>query len=376
MRRVTPLARELLDLALPRVREYGLILLDPQGMIVGWLAGAQEVLGYAPEEIVGCNGSVLFVPEDLEKGMDTYELEAARRTGLAQDDRWHLRSDGTRIWVSGTVTALRSETGELRGFIKLLRDRTDQRIGTENRAKQLAALEEAMERTQRFLQTLGHELRNPLAPIKNSAFILPRLSDDPRVHKVAKMIDAQATVLQRLAEDLTEVSRLHQRKLRLELSERDVRELLQEEVAAQMLPARAKGLKLQAVLPDKPVTATVDRDRLRQAVSNLLTNAIKYTPEGGTVWAKVFHESDEVVIRVEDTGIGISCEALPRIFELFTQESRAQDMVPGGLGVGLSIVKQIAELHGGMAQARSGGAGQGAEFTLRIPREGPPSHAG
>ena len=372
---MTPYARELLDLALPQIRDYGIILLDTEGTIVDWLAGAQDVLGYAPEEIVGCSGSVLFVPEDLEKGLDQYEMQVARGDTLAQDDRWHLRNDGTRIWVSGTMTGLRNAAGELRGFIKIVRDRTDQRIGAENRANQLAAVEGAMERTQRFLQTLGHEMRNPLAPIRNSAFILKRISEDARIHKVAHTIEAQAAVLQRLAEDLAEVSRLHQRKLRLKLAQIDLRELLREEVGAQMLPATAKGLRVEMLLPEQPIMANVDADRLRQAVSNLLGNAVKYTPEGGTVWVKVTDEAGDAVMRFEDTGIGISGDALPRIFELFTQESRAQDLVPGGLGVGLAIVKQIAELHGGVVSARSGGAGHGAEFTVRLPREGPAGYA-
>ena len=114
-----------------------------------------------------------------------------------------------------------------------------------------------------------------------------------------------------------------------------------------------------------------DPSRLRQAVSNLLVNAVKYTPPGGTIWLKATQEAGDIVIRVQDTGIGIAADVLPRIFELFTQESRASDLVPGGLGVGLAIVAQIAELHGGVAQARSGGTGRGAEFTLRIPVLGP-----
>lgn len=113
-------------------------------------------------------------------------------------------------------------------------------------------------------------------------------------------------------------------------------------------------------------------DRLRQALSNLIGNAVKYTPAGGTIWVKATQEGGDVVARVQDTGIGIAPEVLPRIFELFTQEVRAKDLVPGGLGIGLAIVRQIAELHGGVVQARSGGTGKGSEFTLRIPQGGPP----
>ncbi|HVE51906.1 MAG TPA: PAS domain-containing sensor histidine kinase [Ramlibacter sp.] len=364
---MTPLARELLELALPTVKDYALVLFDAGGTIVGWLCGAEEIFGYAAEEVVGRHSSVLFETDDIAKGLVAYELHVAASRSYSHDDRWHLRKDGTRIWVSGTVTALTDASG-LRGFIKLMRDRTDQKMDTQVRSNRANAAEDALERTRLFLETLGHELRNPLGPIKNASFILPRVSDDPRVHKIATMIGNQTASLERLAEDLMEVSRLEHRKLELRLAETDIAALVQDEVSGQQLPARAKGLQLLNLSPGQPLRALADPDRLRQAVTNLLTNAIKYTPDGGKIWAKVTQEGDDIVIRVEDTGIGITPEALPRIFELFTQEGRASDLVPGGLGVGLAMVRQIAELHGGVAQARSAGRNKGSEFSLRIPR--------
>jgi PAS domain S-box-containing protein len=358
---------------LPSLRDYAVLLLDTEGRIVGWLGGAEAIFGYREREIVGCHSSTLFVPEDVKMGLDRYELDVARQDSYSQDDRWHLRADNTRIWISGTVTAVREPSGELRGFVKIVRDRTDLRMNAENRANQLDAVEGAMERTRRFLQTLGHELRNPLAPIRNCATILARVSEDPRVHKVAQTIDNQVRVLERIAGDLMDVSRLEHQKLELRLSEFDLRPLLEEEVAGQAARAAAKRLVLECLVPDHPLLLVGDADRLRQAVSNLLTNAIKYTPDGGSIWVKATQEADDIVVRVQDTGIGIAPEVLPRIFELFTQEQRARDLVPGGLGVGLAIVSQIAELHGGAAQARSGGTGKGSEFTLRFPRKGPPA---
>jgi signal transduction histidine kinase len=124
-----------------------------------------------------------------------------------------------------------------------------------------------------------------------------------------------------------------------------------------------------------PLRLVADADRLRQAVANLLGNAIKYTPEGGTVWVDVTQQSDEIIVRVQDTGIGIAPHVLPGIFDLFTQEPRARNLVPGGLGIGLAVVREIAELHGGLVQARSGGLGKGSEFALRLPCSGPgPRH--
>ncbi|HEY1230504.1 MAG TPA: PAS domain-containing sensor histidine kinase [Ramlibacter sp.] len=369
---MTPQARELLDLALHTQRDYALVLLDADGIVVGWLGGAERIFGYTADEMLGHQVSVLFAPEDVARKLDVHELEVARRNSDSQDDRWHVRKDGTRIWVTGTVTALRDEGG-LRGYIKIMRDRTDERIGAENRANHVDAADVALDRTHRFLQTLGHELRNPLAPIKNAAYIARRGSNDPRVQKAADTIVAQVGVLERLTSDLMDVSRLQHRKLDLQLSEFDIRALLEDEAAGQRLPATAKDIRLDAVLPAHPLPLVADASRVRQAVSNLLVNAIKYTPAGGTVWLKATQEAQDIVIRVQDTGIGIAPHVLPRIFELFTQESRASDLVPGGLGVGLAIVAQIAELHGGIAQARSAGTGKGSEFTLRLPRGGPQS---
>ena len=348
------------------MRDYALMLLDPEGVIVGWLWGSQEVFGYSEGEVVGRSFSFLFVADDLAKGLDRHELEIAARDSRSQDDRWHLRKDGQRIWASGTVTALRDEGG-VRGFVKVVRDRTDLRLGNEARANKLAETEAALDRTRRFLQTLGHELRNPLSPIKTSAHLLPRLSDDPRVRKVAETIGNQVAVLERITADLMDVSRLEHRKLELRLAQVDARALVEEEAAGQSAAAKAKGVALQALTPEHPIPALVDPDRLRQALGNMLSNAIKYTPSGGQVWAKVTMEAEDLVVRVQDTGIGIDPDTLPRIFELFTQENRAKDLVPGGLGIGLAMVRQIAALHGGVVEARSAGKGKGAEFTLRIP---------
>ena len=371
---MTSEVRALLDLAIPSLQAQAIVLLDPHGTIVGWLGGAELILGYREQEIVGCHASVLFVPEDVQMGMPEHELEVARKSPYAQDDRWHVRSDGTRIWVAGTASAIRDASGQLLGFIKIMRDRTDLRMNTELRANQLQTVEGALGRTRQFLHTLGHELRNPLAPIKTAAAVLPRIGGDAeKIAKMAQTISTQVAVLERMADDLMDVSRLEYKKLHLKLSQFDVGPVVAELVAGHMRTAHDKGLSLVCLLPTQPVPIVADSDRLQQALANLLVNAIKYTPEGGTIWVKVTQEAGEVIINVQDTGIGIAPEVLPRIFDVFTQELRALDLAPGGLGVGLAIVSQIAELHGGVAQARSGGVNKGSAFALRLPCLGPKS---
>jgi PAS domain S-box-containing protein len=358
---------ELLRLALPQLQDHAVILADPEGTIVAWLGGAQEIFGYTEAEMIGQPLASLFVPEDAARAIPEFERAVARHRSSAHDERWHLRKDGSRIWASGTTTALRDASG-LRGFLKLVRDRTDLRIASEARANHLAAVEATLASTQAFLRTLGHEIRNPLGAIRNVSHILERSTADARNARLAQIVANQVAVLERLATDLMDVSRIEQQKVDLHRTEVDLCALLRDEVAARQYQASEQGIRLEAILPAYPVMLRADADRLRQAVGNLIGNAIKYTPAGGCVWAKTVDEADDAVIRIQDTGIGIAADVLPRIFDLFTQEQRARQVAPGGLGIGLAIVREIVELHGGLVQARSGGEGKGSEFTIRLPR--------
>jgi PAS domain S-box-containing protein len=359
---------ELLRLAIPNLKDYAVIVLDTEGAIIGWLAGAEQVLGYTADDVLGKPLSTLFVAEDADKGVPQYELEVARRRSSAQDDRWQLRKDGSRVWVTGTLTAITDDSG-LRGFLKIMRDRTDLRMQMESRANALAAAEDALEFTRSFLRTLGHELRNPLGAIKNIAYILGR-SPEAQLKGFSGIVSNQIAVLERLASDLMDVSRLEQHKVELRLESLDMVELVRDEVQARRYEAAAQGVQIDAIVAPNPVMVRGDRDRLRQALGNLIANALKYTPRGGHVWVKAVEEVDDAVVRVQDTGIGIAPDVLPRIFELFTQEQRAREVAPGGLGIGLAIVREIVNMHGGMVQARSGGVGKGAEFAMRLPRDG------
>jgi signal transduction histidine kinase len=187
------------------------------------------------------------------------------------------------------------------------------------------------------------------------------------VDKAVQIITQQVGVLTRLAEDLMEVSRVGAGKLKLDLKKTDLRPLLQEAVFSMQAAADEKAIHLECLIPDGSLDAALDPERFQRVVLNLLGNAIKYTDAGGSVWVKANQEGSDVLFRVEDTGRGIAPDVLPRIFDLFTQEQQAADLVPSGLGIGLTIVKELVELHGGTVQARSAGTGKGAEFTVRLP---------
>jgi signal transduction histidine kinase len=185
------------------------------------------------------------------------------------------------------------------------------------------------------------------------------------------VIEGQVGVVTRLAEDLMEVARPEAGKMKLELIRTDLRPVLNEGVVAMRRMATEKRIALHCLLPDVSLDVELDPDRFQRVVLNLLSNAIKYTDAGGTVWVKATQEGPDVLFRVEDTGVGIAPDVLPRIFDLFTQEEHASDRVPGGLGIGLAVVKPLVELHGGTVQARSAGKGKGAEFTVRLPAARP-----
>lgn len=359
---------ELLSAWLSSNRDHAVILLDAQGAVTAWLGAAEQVLGYTAAEMRGQPIARIFTPEDRQRGLERYELEVALANGRSADERWHLRKDGTRIWGSGTATALRGAAGELLGYVKVMRDRTDVRAHIDALENQVASLQAGKDGTRRFLRTLGHELRNPLAPMTNAMHVLTLACTGERPRAMLQVIERQIAVLRRLADDLMDVTRLELGKLDLQLRRVDLRQVLAEAVGNLQDMAASRQLALQPVLPDAPLQVEADPARLQQVVLNLLNNAIKYTPAGGTVWVTATQDDGHLTFRVQDTGIGIAPEMLPRIFDLFTQDLQAEKLVPGGLGVGLSLVRQIVELHGGTVQALSAGRGKGAEFIVRLPQ--------
>lgn len=357
----------LIALWLRHARDHAVVVLDPAGIITDWLGAAELILGYTAAEAVGQHSCLIFTEEDRRDGYPDHELRTAAGDRYSEDARWHVRKDGTRIWVSGTASAVRDEQGKVLGFVKLMRDLTNEREHLERFQHEVAKLTDGREQTHRFLKTLGHELRNPLAVLSNVEMILARSTIDERARKALHLLSSQTSVLRRLADDLMDVSRLELGKLQLQAETHDVREVLEAAVASMKELAEQKSIALQTLLPPTPLRVHIDPPRMQQVVLNLLTNAVKYTHTGGTVWVKATLEGNEVVCSVQDTGIGIFPPVLPRIFDLFSQASEGREMRAGGIGVGLALVRQIVELHGGTVQAKSAGLGKGAEFSFRLP---------
>jgi len=349
------------------VGDYAIILLDPALRIAGWNAGAQNLFGHSLEAVIGQPTDLIFTPEDRQQRTPQHEAATARASGRAHDDRWHVRMDGSRFWASGILVALHTPDGTEAGFAKIMRDRTDLRMQIDTAKNRLAAVVEEQERKGVMLGTLAHELRNPLAPLSNAAKMI-RLTgaDDTRIAYPLQIIERQITFLQRLIDDLVDVSRVGAGKLRLALDRFMLQDALSDALDAARPDAAARRQSLQGVLPQLPVEIEADRDRVVQIMVNLLNNAVRYTPPGGSIWLKTTVETGHAVMRVEDTGEGIAMEMQPRIFDLFTQ-GRAVAGRAGGLGIGLALVKELVAAHGGTVTVRSEGVGRGSEFTVRLP---------
>jgi two-component system CheB/CheR fusion protein len=363
-----------LDLWQAQSRDYAVLVLDPQGIVVEALGSVEATLGYAPAELVGGTLALLLTEEDCALGIDRSEVETARASGHAMDDRWHVRKDGAHIWVGGTLTALHGADGALLGFVKLMRDRTDLRTQIAALEQRVQSLALADERKYVFLATLGHELRNPLAPLANAAELLRMAGRDERLALPLQVIERQLAVMKRLVDDLLDVARIDAGKLDLRFEELRLQQALTQAVELCRPAARAHRLALLALLPEPPITIEADAVRFEQMVVNLVNNAIKYTPPGGQIWVKATVESAQAVIRVEDDGVGIEPEMQARIFELFAQEASARAQAGGGLGIGLALVKNLVELHHGNVEVKSSGRDKGSQFTLRLPlrQPGPP----
>lgn len=362
--RTTELRRLLID----QIQDYAVILLDADGTIVEWLSSAERIFGHNAQEAVGQPMSMLFTPEDIEKGAPAYELASATKKGSADDDRWMLRKDGMRFWATGTLSSLLSSDGKIRGFAKILRNRTDLKGQLETLAQRVAALEGADERKNTFIATMSHELRNPLSSLV-AAFELLKVSvpQNENAAFACSTIQRQIDAMRRLIDDLLDMARIRVGKVELKKQRIRLQDILHAAIET-CQPLLGSTHELKLILTDAPVTIDADADRLQQVLVNLLQNAVKYTEYGGQIFVKLYVEGKFAIMKVEDTGVGISAELLPRIFDLFTQAEFASDR--GGLGIGLSVVKDLVTLHGGNVQVRSDGIGKGSTFTIRLPLAG------
>jgi len=284
---------------------------------------------------------------------------------------------GTRFMRSVNVPE-RDKDGTVRGLIGVLIDISEQKQLEEERAQllqqsleQAAQLRAADRAKDEFLATLSHELRNPLAPLRNSLTLLRMAGNsDATIAPVHQMMERQVNHLVRLVDDLLEMSRISRGTFALRKERVDVATIIRNAVETSEPLIQAAKHELSVALPDEPLWLDGDPVRLAQILANLLNNAAKYTDDGGKISIRALRQAAVAVISVRDNGTGISLDALPQMFEMFSRGDRASGQGPGGLGIGLSLARRLAEMHGGTLDACSEGPGKGSEFTLRLPLAG------
>jgi PAS domain S-box-containing protein len=352
--------------------------MDVDGKIVTWNIGAERLLGWSQREAVGQLAAMIYVGDDA-RAQQGREMEKAIRDGRAEDETWHQRKDGTKIWGSGVLTALHDDQGQLTGFVKVLRDETARRDAETDRDQLFLREQSARKEAEsavyvkdQFLARLSHELRTPLSSILTWSEMLQQgQSEREETLEGLRVIERSALAQAQLLNDLLEVSRIASGKLRLEKSSTKLPVLVRLAVDAIKPIAQERGVELDLKLEAKGCVIHADPDRIRQVILNLLNNAIKFTPAGGRISVELSRIDGLVEIRVSDTGQGIDPEFLPHIFTPFSQADFSMTRSYGGLGLGLSISKELVELHGGVIEARSEGPGRGATFIVRLPASKP-----
>jgi len=314
--------------------------------------------GRPPETAIG-DGWI----EVLHPG-DKAEVESRWREAVTQgwpfDMEFRLRRhNGTYGWFRSHAVPVRDTEGRIIRWFGVAADIDEQKRTQE-------VLREIDRRKDEFFAMLGHELRNPLAPIRNAAHIL-RLKGPPDLQRPIEMIERQSRHLARLVDDLLDISRLLRGKITLKKQPVDLVALVRQVVEDNRSGLAVHRHQLNLDLPAHAVEVEGDDVRLTQIIDNLLENAVKYTPDGGQIEIAVHKVGQEAAVSVRDNGIGIAHEDLPRIFELFVQVHQELDRNQGGLGIGLALVQRLAEMHGGRIEARSEGLGRGSDFTVYLP---------
>ena len=340
---------------------------DPDGLITYYNAHALALWGRAPK-----------LNDPIDRFCGSFKLFTADGTAIPHDECWIAlalrteqefngheivieRPDGQRRTVLAHANPIRDGSGKVLGAVNVLVDITD-RKRTEDTLK-------TVDRSKNeFLAILAHELRNPLAPIRSAVQILNREAAlAPESQWAVSAIERQVRQMARLIDDLVDVARITSNRLELRKERVELGAVLRSAVETSGALLKAGGQEFTLVLPDTPIRLDADPIRLAQAVTNLLNNAAKYTEREGHIWLIAERCGAHAVITVRDTGVGIPSAVLPHVFEMFTQGEQTRARTLGGLGIGLTLVKRLVEMHGGTVEAQSGGQDLGSTFTIRLP---------
>jgi two-component system CheB/CheR fusion protein len=363
--------------------DYAIITMDEEGRISSWNKGAENVFGYNEAEIRGALTDRLFVPEDVAAGVPADELRRAREEGRAEDERWHLRKDGTRFFCSGVTTPLRN--GDFHGYAKIARDATERTRREQDREQASQDREDASNAREHilrseaenavalkdeFLAVMSHELRHPLNMISINVELLsrmPELRKAPAFMRAAAIIRNSVVSQAKIIDDLMDMSRLRTGKLSLTMAPVALGPLVHGIVDVARVDPGARELQITVTGNVDGLHVMADSVRIEQVLMNLLSNAIKFTPGGGRIDVHLGRDDGALRVDVIDSGQGIAPSFLPHVFDMYGQSMSVTTRSKGGLGIGLALVREIVSLQGGRVEAFSEGAGKGARFSFWLP---------
>ncbi len=348
----------------------GMVMVDSAGRIALVNSQTEKIFGYCREELLG-QPVELLVPERF-RGKHPHERAgffagADSRPMGAGREVYGRRKDGTEFPVEIGLNQIETEEG--RFALSAIVDITERKRLERELHGKVEELAAADRRKDEFLAMLGHELRNPLAPMRNALQVMKSAGIDPAIQaQMREIVERQVDSLVRLVDDLLDVGRIVSGRIELRKGPLDLASAVARGVETARPVLDARGHELVLSLPGEPVIVDADLVRLSQVVANLVTNAAKYTPRPDRIWLGVERDGADALIRVRDRGAGIAPELLPRIFDLFVQGAPSLGRSQGGLGLGLTLVKRLVEMHGGSVAASSPGLGEGSEFVVRLPQ--------
>jgi two-component system CheB/CheR fusion protein len=363
--------QELLRVTLSSIAD-GVIATDLRSQVTFMNPVAEQLTGWSQAEAAGKPLAEIFrvISDRTGEPVENSVIRAVRQGGSVArvQDKTLIARDGTQRPIGDSAAPIRDERGNFHGFVLVFRDVTERRCMEAELRQRADALAAADRRKDEFLAMLAHELRNPLAPIRNAVQLL-RLSggEGPAALQARDVIDRQVHNLARLVDDLLDVARVSRGKVQLHREKVDLAAVVHRAVETTRPVIDERNHQLVLSLPRPGISLDADPTRLEQVVANLLNNAAKYTDPGGRIWLIAERQGNETVIRVRDTGVGISPDMIGHIFDLFTQADRSLDRAQGGLGIGLTLVRSLVEMHGGRVSVASDGLGKGSEFIVRLP---------
>lgn len=359
---------EFYRLIIDSLQDYSIITMDKNRVINCWCAGSEKVFGYKREEVIGQHSEILFSEEDREKFIPLQETETALREGMASDNRWHVNKDGKLFYAFGQIFPLKDARGELMGYVKILRDLTERKIAEDAISRYVKELEELNTHKENILAILSHDLRSPLSSIIEISSLLQSQMEEMEPQEVRQMLDLlyQASTEElNMLDYLLEWARIKYASEVFTPLRMNLREKVTKVFEKFNKMAAAGSLILVNEVPEQ-TTVYADKNMLLSIVQNLVSNAIKYTLTGGTITVSAITQGDHVMVKVKDTGVGISKEKMEKLFKPQLKALSQLRKENKGAGIGLLLVKGFVERNDGEIWAESV-EGQGTTFYFTLP---------